>query len=47
MELVLGVLLLLGLDVAALRWGVDSRKSLPSAEEWLASRGFAWHPWTS
>jgi hypothetical protein len=47
MELMIGLLLLIALDLAALRWGADTRETLTSAEEWLAGQGFAWRQATS
>jgi hypothetical protein len=42
MELIIVLLAIVLLDLAAIRWGHDSRECAPSAEEWLAMHGFAW-----
>jgi hypothetical protein len=42
MELLIVVLVLILFDVAALRWGFDSRESVNSAEADLAARGYYW-----
>jgi hypothetical protein len=42
MELILVVLGIVLFDVAAMRWGHDSRERAPSAEGWFAAHGYAW-----
>jgi hypothetical protein len=42
MELLIIFFALIVFDFAAVRWGYDSRASIRSAEEWLASRGVTW-----
>jgi hypothetical protein len=43
MELILVVLGIVLFDVAAIRWGHDSREQAGSAEGWFAAHGFAWN----
>jgi hypothetical protein len=42
MELLIVVVVLVLLDLAAMRWGYDSRESIDSAEANLAARGYSW-----
>jgi hypothetical protein len=42
MELLIVVLAIILFDLAALRWGYDSRESVNSAEANLAARGYYW-----
>ena len=42
MELLIVVVILVLFDIAAMRWGYDSRESACSAEAKLAARGYNW-----
>ena len=42
MELLVIFVGLILFDLAAVRWGSDSRRLVSSCEEWLAAQGFAW-----
>ncbi|HET6316519.1 MAG TPA: hypothetical protein VFG86_08685 [Chloroflexota bacterium] len=42
MELIMVLLAIVLVDLAAMRWGHDSRDVMRSDERWFASHGFAW-----
>jgi|RhiMethySRZTD1v2_1073278.scaffolds.fasta_scaffold1381227_2 hypothetical protein len=42
MELVIVLLGIILFDLAAARWGYDSREGGSSTEQWFATHGFSW-----
>jgi hypothetical protein len=42
MELIIIMLGIVLFDLAAVRWGHDSREGAHSAEAWFAAHGFSW-----
>jgi hypothetical protein len=42
MEVIIVLLAIVLFDLAAARWGYDSRERAHSDEQWFARHGFAW-----